>query len=120
MVKKKEDVLHPLLHPIYLIFFSSSSSSVHCQCLFSLRPFPEIRKRNLSTPLRSSSLSPRPTTTRQFHSPLTSPYSLPTLFLHSSQIGVAVRRYFLRAVECPKCIAAGDSRAFRSRSKIRG
>ncbi|KAL9312909.1 hypothetical protein ACSQ67_018361 [Phaseolus vulgaris] len=58
--------------------------------------------------------------TRQFHSPLTSPYSFPTLFLHSSQIGVAVRRYFLRAVEYPKCIAAGDSRALRSRSKIRG
>ena len=34
---KKEVVLHPLLHPIYLI--SSSSSSVHCQCPLSVRPF---------------------------------------------------------------------------------
>ncbi|CAJ1973333.1 unnamed protein product [Sphenostylis stenocarpa] len=38
--------------------------------------------------------------TRQFHYSLTSPYSLPTLFLHSFQIGVAVHRSFLPAIEC--------------------
>lgn len=65
---KKKVVLHPLLHPIYLIFcfFSSHSSSVHCQCPLSLySPISEIRKRNqpIASPtpqrqrIHSSSLS---------------------------------------------------------------
>jgi len=109
-----------------LIFSSSSSSlpfTVSVCSLFAHFQSSErgTYQRHSEAPLSLSlCLSPRAATTRQFLSLLTSSYSLPTLFLHFSQIGVALRPYFLRAVECPKCIAAGDSLAFRSRSNIPG